>query len=324
MGKQDKINSSNIYETIIVGGGPAGLTAGIYLSRSRINVLLLEKALPGGQGNLTEMIENYPGFSEGVSGPELMQQFEKQAKRFGLEIKNDNVLDISKEEAEGNTGNIFKLNADSGVYFGKSIIIASGAHASQLGIPGEKELTGRGVSYCGTCDGAFFRDKKIIVVGGGDTALEESLFLTKFASKVHIVHRRDKLRATKILQERAFANEKIEFIWDSVVEEIKGNTQVEAVQLRNVKNKQKEHFPCQGVFIFTGYSPTYPSVSSFGEKIVNEYGYISTDRNMMTKVKGIFACGDVRDKILRQVVTACGEGATAAFSVEKYLDSFVK
>jgi len=318
MEKKDKNNSRNIYETIIVGGGPAGLTAGIYLSRSRINVLLLEKALPGGQANLTEMIENYPGFPEGVLGPELMQRFEKQARGFGLEIINDTVLEIDQIEKEEEKH--FQIKTNYNTFYCKTIIIASGAQASQLGVPGENEFRGRGVSYCATCDGAFFRGKEIVVVGGGDAAIEESLFLTKFASKVHVVHRRGELRAAKILQERAFANPKINFIWHSIVMEIKGKEQVEAVQLKNVTNEQEILFPCQGVFIFTGYSPTYPSLGSLKDKIVNEKGYIITDECMMTAIKGVFACGDVRAKVLRQVITACGEGASAAFFAEKYLE----
>jgi thioredoxin reductase (NADPH) len=318
----DKNKTNNrIYEAIIVGGGPAGLTAGIYLSRSRIDVLLLEKGLTGGQANLTEMIENYPGFPDGILGPELMQLFVNQATRFGLEIQNRDVFEISST-GEPRKGK-FRIKADSKEFYTKSIIIASGAQASKLGVPGEKEYIGKGVSYCGTCDGAFFREKDIIVVGGGDTAIEESLFLTKFAHKVYVVHRRDKLRATKILQERAFDNKKIDFIWDSIVTGIKGNEKVEEVQLKNVKNNQEKPFKCQGVFIFTGYIPVYPSLKTFSSQLVNDYGYILTDDDMKTKVEGIFACGDVRAKKLRQVVTACGEGAIAAFSLEKYLESLI-
>ena len=314
---QQLIND-HIFETIIIGGGPAGLTAGLYLSRSRIDVLLLEKGIPGGQANLTEMIENYPGFPEGILGPELMQLFEKQARKFGLKIKNDTASDLLRNDDEEK---LFQVRTDSERIFSKSIIIASGALPRQLEVPGEKEFTGRGVSYCAICDGSFFRGKKIIVVGGGNSAIEEALYLTKFASKVNVVHRRDELRAVKILQERAFANPKINFIWNSIVLAINGNKKVEAVQLKNIKSEQEKIFPCQGVFVFTGYSPTYPSLGSFQKQLIDEYGYILTDKNMMTKVGGIFACGDVRAKLLRQVVTACGEGAIASFFVEKYLES---
>ncbi len=318
--QQDLKSNKHLYEIIIIGGGPAGLTAGLYLSRSRVDVLLIEKALPGGQANLTEMIENYPGFPDGIMGPDLMQRFEKQAIGFGLKIKTDTVVDIYYVDQKKK--NYFQLRTDSEIYNCKSIIIASGAQASQLGVPGEDEFRGRGVSYCATCDGAFFREKEIVVVGGGDTAIEEAIYLTKFASKIHVVHRRGELRATRILQERAFANPKIHFIWNSVVTEIKGNEQVDTVQLKNVTNEQETTFPCQGVFIFTGYSPTYPSLGSFQDKIIDEKGYILTDKYMMTSVKGIFACGDVRAKELRQVVTACGEGANAAYFAEKYLEIF--
>ncbi|KUK85740.1 MAG: Thioredoxin reductase [candidate division TA06 bacterium 34_109] len=313
-----KINQKDhIYENIIVGGGPAGLTAGIYLSRSRFDVLLFEQGITGGQANLTEIIENYPGFPDGILGPELMQRFERQAKRFGLEIKNNTVLSISRlNQVEGK---LFEIKTDDDCYYSKSVIIATGGKPNKLGVPGEEKMTGRGVSYCGTCDGAFFREKDIVVVGGGDTALEEALFLTKFASKVTIVHRRDKLRAVKILQERAFNNPRIDFLWNSVVLGIEGDKQVEAIQLKNLKTGMISTFPCQGVFIFTGYSPVYPSLGSLKEQLVNENGYIVTDENMRTKIEGIFACGDVCAKVLRQVVTACGEGAKAAFSVEEFL-----
>ena len=314
---QKENQNNHTYENIIVGGGPAGLTAGIYLSRSRIDVLLFEQGITGGQVNLTEVIENYPGFPDGILGVELMQRFERQAKRFGLKIKNNTVLEISSLSKNG--GKLFEIKTDDKSYYSKSVIIATGGKPNKLGIPGEEELTGRGVSYCGTCDGAFFREKEIVVVGGGDTALEEALFLTKFASKVTIVHRRDQLRAVKILQERAFNNPKINFLWDSVVLAIEGEKQVVAIQLKNLKTGKVSTFPCQGIFIFTGYSPIYPFLGKLKEQLVNENGYIITDENMRTKIEGIFACGDVCAKVLRQVVTACGEGAKAAFSVEAFL-----
>ena len=317
MVKEEKNIKNNVYESIIVGGGPAGLTAGLYLSRYRVNTLLIEKGISGGQVNLSETIENYPGFPEGIIGPELMQRFEEQATKFGLKIVNSTVLEISQEQHENKTN--FKINTTDRDFYSKSVIIASGGEASKLGVPGEIELTGRGVSYCGTCDGAFFRDKEIVVVGGGDTALEEALFLTKYASKVTIVHRRDELRGSKILQERVFNNPKINLKWSNIVLSIDGKTQVENLQLKNLKTGEINPFACQGVFIFAGYKPIYPSLGEMKEQLVNEGGYIVTDNNMKTEIKGIFACGDVRAKSLRQVVTACGEGATAAFSVELFL-----
>ena len=317
MVKEEKNIRNNVYESIIVGGGPAGLTAGLYLSRYRVNTLLIEKGISGGQVNLSETIENYPGFPEGIIGPELMQRFEEQATKFGLKIVNSTVLEISQEQHENKTN--FKINTTDRDFYSKSVIIASGGEASKLGVPGEIELTGRGVSYCGTCDGAFFRDKEIVVVGGGDTALEEALFLTKYASKVTIVHRRDELRGSKILQERVFNNPKINLKWSNIVLSIDGKTQVESLQLKNVKTGEIITFSCQGVFIFAGYKPIYPSLGELKERLVNDSGYIITDDNMETEIKGIFACGDVRAKSLRQVVTACGEGATAAFSVELFL-----
>lgn len=317
MVKEEKNIKNNVYESIIVGGGPAGLTAGLYLSRYRVNTLLIEKGISGGQVNLSETIENYPGFPEGIIGPELMQRFEEQATKFGLKIVNSTVLEISQEQHENKTN--FKINTTDRDFYSKSVIIASGGEASKLGVPGEIGLTGRGVSYCGTCDGAFFRDKEIVVVGGGDTALEEALFLTKYASKVTIVHRRDDLRGSKILQERVFNNPKINLKWSNIVLSIDGKTQVESLQLKNVKTGEIITFSCQGVFIFAGYKPIYPSLGELKERLVNDSGYIITDDNMETEIKGIFACGDVRAKSLRQVVTACGEGANAAFSVELFL-----
>jgi len=317
---QDKIRDNinkHIYENIIIGGGPAGLTAGLYLSRSRVDVLLLEKGFSGGQVNLTETIENYPGFPEGILGPELMQRFEQQAVKFGLKIMNTNVSEIYPDDQESKR--VFVIKTDDGNFYSRSVIIATGGEASKLKVPGEEEFIGRGVSYCGTCDGAFFKDREIVVVGGGDTALEEALFLTRFASKVTIIHRRDELRATKILQERAFHNPKIHFSWSSIVLSIIGKTQVEAVQLKNVKTEKITILPCQGVFVFTGYRPNYPLLGDLEARLVNENGYIITDDNMQARVEGIFACGDVRAKGLRQVVTACGEGATAAFFVEAFL-----
>jgi thioredoxin reductase (NADPH) len=308
-----EIKEEIIYDAIIIGGGPAGLTAGIYLSRARMDTLLIEKALPGGQAILTEIIENYPGFPHGIAGPELMQKMEEQAVRFGLKIEYGEVEEVKIKEDKVK---IVRINNQE--YKTLTIILASGAEASKLEVPGEEELRGRGVSYCATCDAPFFKHQKIVVVGGGDTAIEEALYLTKFVWEVTIIHRRDRLRATKILQERVFSNKKINFAWDSVVTRVLGNEKVEGVLIQNKKTGEEKEIPCQGVFVFVGNIPN----SNFLKKLVKlgEKGYILTDDNMMTSQEGIYACGDVRKKILRQVVTACGEGATASFAAQKYIE----
>lgn len=305
-----------IYDAIIIGGGPAGLTAGIYLSRARMNTLLIEKALPGGQAILTEVIENYPGFPLGIVGPELMQKIEEQAVRFGLKIEYGEAAEVKIKEDLEDQVKIVGINNKK--YKTLAIVLASGAEASKLCVPGEEELRGRGVSYCATCDAPFFKDQKIVVVGGGDTAIEEALYLTKFAQEVTIIHRRDRLRATKILQERVFADKKINFAWDSVVIKILGKEKVESVLVQNKKTCEEKEISCRGVFVFVGNIPN----SKFLKELVKlgKRGYILTDDNMMTSKDGIYACGDVRKKLLRQVVTACGEGATAAFAAQKYIE----
>ena len=310
---KEKDKEEIIYDAIIIGGGPAGLTAGIYLSRARMNTLLIEKALPGGQAILTEIIENYPGFPHGIAGPELMQKMEEQAVRFGLKIEYGEVEEVKIKEDKVK---IVKINNKE--YRTMTIILASGAEAQKLGVPGEEELRGRGVSYCATCDAPFFKDQKIVVVGGGDTAIEEALYLTKFVREVTIIHRRDRLRATKILQERVFANKKINLAWDSVVTKVLGKEKVEGILIQNKKTGEEKEVPCQGVFVFVGNVPN----SKFLNELIklDQKGYILTDDNMMTSQEGIYACGDVRKKILRQVVTACGEGATAAFAAQKYIE----
>ncbi len=305
-----------IYDAIIIGGGPAGLTAGIYLCRARMNTLLIEKALPGGQAILTEIVENYPGFPQGITGPELMQKIEEQALRFGLKIEYGEVVKVEiKEEKQGK---IKTVKTDNQEYKTLAIILASGAEASKLEVPGEEELRGRGVSYCATCDAPFFKDQKIVVVGGGDMAIEEALYLTKFVREATIIHRRDRLRATKILQERVFSNTKINFAWDSVVTKILGKEKVESVLVQNKKTSEEKVISCQGVFVFVGNIPN----SKFLNELIklDKKSYILTDDNMLTSQEGIYACGDVRKKILRQVVTACGEGATAAFAAQKYIE----
>jgi len=310
--KEEK-KEEKTYDAIIIGGGPAGLTAGIYLSRARMDTLLIEKAMPGGQAILTEIIENYPGFPHGIAGPELMQKMEEQAVRFGLKIEYGETEEVKVKKDKVK---IVKINNKE--YRTLTIILASGAEASKLEVPGEEELRGRGVSYCATCDAPFFKHQKIVVVGGGDTAIEEALYLTKFVWEVTIIHRRDRLRATKILQERVFANKKINFAWDSVVTKILGKEKVEGVLIQNKKTGEEKEIPCQGVFVFVGNVPN----SKFLNKVVklDQKGYIFTDDNMMTSQEGIYACGDVRKKLLRQVVTACGEGATAAYAAQKYIE----
>jgi thioredoxin reductase (NADPH) len=316
------MKEEKIYDAIIIGGGPAGLTAGIYLSRARMGTLLIEKALPGGQAILTEIIENYPGFPHGITGPELMQKMEEQAVRFGLKIEYGEVVEVKikvgKEDKKGKEDKVKIVKINNQEYRTLTIILASGAEASKLGVSGEEELRGRGVSYCATCDAPFFKDQKIVVVGGGDTAIEEALYLTKFVREVTIIHRRDRLRATKILQERVFANKKINFAWDSVATKILGKEKVEGVLIQNKKTAKEKEISCQGVFVFVGNVPN----SKFLNEIIklDKKGYILTDGNMMTSQEGIYACGDVRKKLLRQVITACGEGATAAFAAQKYIE----
>ena len=301
-----------IYEVIIVGGGPAGLTAGLYTSRSRLNTLLIEIGLLGGQMTTTELIENYPGFPQGINGDELSRLMEEQAKRFELEVVSQDVVEVKLE------GDKKVVKTEEGSYLCEALIICTGTEYRKLGVPGEKEFAGKGVSYCATCDGAFFKDSQIVVVGGGDSALTEALYLTKFVKELTIVHRRDALRGTKIYQERVFANPKIKLLWNSVIQEIKGDSVVRSVIVKNVKTGEVNEHPIEGAFLFVGLLPR----TQFLKGLVNidEAGYIITDENCETSVKGIFAAGDCRKKLLRQVATAVGDGATAAFAVEKYLE----
>lgn len=301
-----------MYDLAIIGAGPAGLSAAIYGARARLSTVVIEKMYPGGQAAITDVIENYPGFTEGISGSELAEAMKKQAEKFGAEFLNGEVQKIERQ------GEKFVLHLKKETVEAKAVILAMGALARKLGVKGEKEFTGRGVSYCATCDGAFYMDRKVMVVGGGDTAIEDALFLTHFASRVIVVHRRNELRATKILQERAFNNEKIEFIWDSVVEEIKGTDAVQEVVVKNVKTGEIKSVPVDGVFIAIGWDPNTAVVRDLVK--LNEKGYIITDENMETGVPGLFAAGDVREKSLRQVVTAVADGAIAAVSAEKYLE----
>jgi thioredoxin reductase (NADPH) len=313
---QDSLSKEDVYDVIIIGGGPAGLTSGIYTTRARLSAILIEKLGIGGQASITDRIENYPGFIGGISGPELVHTMEEQAKSFGMRIVFGEVTRIELSD-ESNIKKVF-VNDEPEPYQCLSIIIAAGNEQRKLGVPGEKEYAGKGVSYCATCDGAFFKDLAIAVVGGGDVALEEALFLTRFAKKIYIIHRRDRLRATKILQERAFSNNKIEFIFDSVVDEIFGQIMVEGVKVRNLKTGEKKDLEINGVFVFIGWTP---SLSFIGNTVKrSEDGYIIVDKEMGTSRGGVFACGDCCKKNLRQIVTACGDGATAALSAQHYVE----
>lgn len=301
------------YQLIILGGGPAGLTAGLYAARDRLQVMLVEKGVVGGQVLVTDWIDNYPGFPEGISGFDLIEKMAAQAKRFKLETKNANVVKVELTEAKK------KLILESGGELTcQALIICTGARPNKLGLPGEEEFTGKGVSFCGTCDGPFFRDQEIIVVGGGDTAVQEADFLTKFARKVTMIHRRDKLRATKVLQEKAFANERIEFIWNSNVVAIEGEKEVERVRIRN-NNGEESEIAVSGVFILIGTIPNNEMLP-LEQLGADEYGFIITDAEMRTKVDGVMAAGDIRSKKVRQVINAAGEGAVAAIAAEHYFN----
>ena len=301
----------DLYDILIIGGGPAGLSAGLYGARSRARTLIIEKSKWGGQAASTEELENYPGSIEQPTGPEITSRMKKQAEEFGVETKAQAVTELKLE------GKIKTVVTDSAEYRAKTVIIATGAKPRLLGCPGELELRGKGVSYCATCDADFFTDLRVVVVGGGDSAIQEAIYLTKFAEKVTVIHRRDQLRAAKSIQEKAFANDKIDFIWDSVVAEIKGDGIVEGVTVKNVKTNELSEVETDGVFMFVGYDP----VSELAKGLVDmdEKGYIITDENMKTSIEGVFAAGDVRKKSLRQVVTAAADGAIAAVSAEHYI-----
>ena len=307
--------TQTVYDLAIIGGGPAGLTAGIYGARAGMSTLVLEKLSPGGQVVTTDIVENYPGFTDPIGGYELAQKIMDQATKFGVEIRSAEVtgIDVNSQQEQ----KLISLGDES--IAAHAIIIASGAHHRRLGVPGEERFWGRGISCCATCDGMFYRDKNVVVVGGGDTAVKEAIFLTRFVSKITLVHRRDRLRATRILQDKILAmSDKVEFAWKSVVKEILGDEQVRSVRLSSVDTGEERLLECDGVFLFVGFTPNTAFLRDVVE--MDQRGYIITDDNMTTSVPGVFACGDARKKLFRQIVTACGEGATAAFAAEMYVE----
>lgn len=299
------------YDVVIIGGGPAGLTAGLYAARSKLNVILIEKITPGGQVLVTDWIENYPGFA-GISGPDLIDKMVEQTQQFHLPIESNEVISMDL------SGEIKKIKLYDREITAKAIIIATGASPRTPGI-GEDRYLGRGLSYCATCDGPFFKDKVVVTVGGGDTAVQESVYLTRFAKKVYLVHRRNALRATKILQERALENSKIEMVWDSVLTGIEGESGVEGVRVKNIKTGEERGIPCDGCFIWIGIIPNIGFADTALK--LNEQGFIMTDEHMRTSIPGVFAAGDIRNTPLRQISTAVGDGAVAAMAAEHYIEN---
>jgi thioredoxin reductase (NADPH) len=307
------MDSQKIQDVAIIGAGPAGLTAAIYTSRALLSTVIIEKLGSGGQLAVTDHIENYPGFPEGINGFELSQKMEAQAKAFGAKYEFAEVQKIEKDPSSG----LFAIQTDSSTFKAKSIIIAAGAKPKSLGVKGESGFIGKGISFCATCDGAFYRNKTVAVIGGGDSALDEGLFLTKFAQKVYIIHRRDAFRGAKILQKRVFDNPKIEIIWNSVLEEVLGDTKIRQVKVKNLKENRASALELDGLFLYIGLSPNTDFISGI-EK--DEGGYILADEALQTSLPGVFAAGDCRKTLLRQVSTAVGDGAKAAYSAEKYLE----
>jgi thioredoxin reductase (NADPH) len=301
----------NVYDIIIIGGGPAALSAAVYTGRADLRTVIFEKKVTGGQILTSTLVDNYPGFPDGIGGAELTELMENHAKKFGTVVKYEEVVGLKVE------GDTKIVTTDSGTYSSQIVILASGADPRKLGVPGEEEFSGRGVSYCGTCDGPFYRDKEVVVIGGGDSAITEGLFITKFASVVHVVHRRAELTAAKIFQDEARENPKIRFVLNSVIEKISGMDKVEGVTVKNLLNNESKDFPCQGVFIFAG---NVPNTGFLGNLLCVDQGcHIETDENMETAVKGIYGIGDIRKNSYRQLVTAAGEGAIAAIAAEREL-----
>lgn len=301
------------FQVAILGGGGAGLTAALYTSRANLSTVLFEKLTPGGQIAVTDLVENYPGFPEGVLGPDIAMKMEEQAKKYGTVIEYQEVKKILSASQGG-----FSLETAGGEFRADSVILATGASFRMLGVPGERELTGKGVSYCATCDGAFFKGKNVLVVGGGDSALQEGIFLTRFATRVTVVHRRDKLRASPILQQRAKENPKIDFIWDTAVEKIEGQGKVQRAQLKNLKSGHESEFPVDGVFIFIGHDPNSAFLKGFVD--LDEKGYVKSDGSVKTNVPGVFAAGEIRAGATKQLVAACGEGCEAALAAQEFLE----
>ncbi len=299
------------YQLLIIGGGPAGLTAGIYATRARLNTLLLEKIVPGGQIASSEWVENYPGFPDGISGFDLGELMKDQAIKHGLEIKMAEAVGIELV----NGAKVVKTA--EGSYTADAVIIAGGSEHARLGVPGEEELLGRGLSFCATCDGPFFRDREVAVIGGGNIAITDALFLTRFASKVYVIHRRDQLRADRIMQERAFKNDKVEFIWDTVLDAIEGPDSVNSLHLHNVKTGKKSILKISGVFMAVGTRPNTEYLSGIIK--LGQGGTVPVNSQMETEIPGIFAAGDIREGSIRQVVAAAGDGAIAAMAAEKYI-----
>jgi len=301
-----------IYDVIIIGGGPAGYTAALYSSRANLKTLLIERFFSGGQMATTEIMENYPGFAEPINGLDLAMQMEAQAKRFGTEVVFDEVTEVV---LDGDTKTVTTAYSS---FLGKTVILSMGASPRALGVKGEGMFKGRGVSYCATCDGALFRDMEVAIIGGGDTAVEDANYLARMCKKVHIIHRRDQLRATKVLQDKVFNNPKVNIIWDSVPDAILGNDTVEKLIIKNVKTDALTTLDVEGIFVAIG---SVPNTKLIVDKVtMSDYGYILTDEYMHTNIPGVFACGDIREKPLRQVVTAASDGAIAAFFAEKHIE----
>ncbi|MCD6321700.1 MAG: thioredoxin-disulfide reductase [Clostridiales bacterium] len=300
-----------MYDVIIVGGGPAGFTAALYSARANLKTLLIERYFAGGQMSTTDVMENYPGFEEPINGIELAMRMENQAKKFGTEVISEEVVDLDLDDE------IKIVKTTNGEYRCKTVILGMGGSPRKLGLPSENNLMGRGISYCATCDGSFYRDMDVAVIGGGDTAVEDANYLSRLCKKVYLVHRRDELRATKTLQDDVFKNSKVEIVWDSVPESINGDMSVESINVKNKKTGDVRTLEVSGVFVAIGSNPNTELIK---DKLkMSESGYIVTSEDMQTSIAGVFACGDIRDKLLRQVVTAAADGAIAAYAAEKYI-----